>query len=428
MTTIIIVGLQWGDEGKGKVVDLLSEKVTHIIRTQGGHNAGHTVIVESEEYSFHMIPSGILYPHTTCYIGGGTVIDPKNLIQEIEGLEKRGISFKDRFLISKYAHLIFPYHALLDQYIEEKKGKKSVGTTGRGIGPCYTDRASRSGLQIADLLSPESFKEKLTIALEEKNTLFQAVYDKPLLDLETIYREYLSLAKRLEPYISDVEHHIHQARTKKAPILVEGAQGALLDLNFGTYPFVTSSNTMSGGVCAGGGIGPLQIDKVLGIVKAYTTRVGNGPFPTEFSQDFIDHKAAREFGTTTGRMRKAGWFDAVLVLYAVEMSGVSSIALTKLDILDTFQEINICVGYILDGKPLKYPPVLAEDLDRVQPIYESVSGWETSTKDATSFSDLPANAKKYIQKLEKLCGVPIDLISVGPKRTNTIIINPLIKN
>ena len=425
MITIIIVGLQWGDEGKGKVVDLLSEKVTHIIRTQGGHNAGHTVIVDNEEYCFHMIPSGILYPHTICYLGGGTVIEPKNLIQEIEGLEKRGISFKNRFLISKYAHLIFPYHALLDQYIEENKGKQSVGTTSRGIGPCYTDRASRLGLRIADLLSPKSFKEKLTIALEDKNKLFQAVYNKPPLDLETIYRDYLSYAKRLEPYISDVEYHIHQARAQKASILVEGAQGALLDLHFGTYPFVTSSNTMSGGVCAGGGIGPLEIDKVLGIVKAYTTRVGNGPFPTEFSQDLIDHKGAREFGTTTGRMRRAGWFDAMMVRYAVEMSGVSSIALSKLDILDPFQEINICVGYTLDGKSLKCHPVLAEELDRVQPIYESVSGWETSTKEAKSFSDLPANAKKYIRKLEKLCGAPIDLISVGPKRTNTIIIKPL---
>ncbi len=428
MTTIIIVGLQWGDEGKGKVIDLISEKVTHIIRAQSGHNAGHTVVVGNEEYSFHMIPSGILYPHTICYIGGGTVIEPQNLIQEIDGLEKRGISFKDRFLISKYAHLIFPYHTVLDQYIEEKKGKQSVGTTGRGIGPCYTDRASRSGLRIADLLYPESFKEKLAVALDEKNTLFRVVYDKPSLNLETIYREYLSYAKRLGPYISDVEHHIHQAQAKRDSILVEGAQGVLLDLSFGTYPFVTSSNTTSAGVCAGGGIGPLQVDKVLGVMKAYTTRVGNGPFPTEFSRDFIDHKAAREFGTTTGRMRKAGWFDAVLVRYAIEMSGVSSIALTKLDILDMFREIKICVGYTLDGKSLKRPPVLAEELGRVIPIYEPCSGWETSTKGAQSFSDLPKNAKKYIRKLEKLCGVPVDLISVGPKRMDTIIINPLIKN
>ena len=428
MTTSLIVGLQWGDEGKGKVIDLLSGKTSHILRAQGGHNAGHTVIVGKEEYSFHMIPSGILYPHARCYIGGGTVIDPKNLIQEIEGLKKRGVSFDKRFFISKFAHLILPYHQLLDQCIETRKGKRAVGTTGRGIGPCYTDRASRIGLRIADLCSPKIFKEKLQAALDEKNTLLQAVYHKTPLDFEPIYHDYLSYAKALKPYISDVEQLIHQARAQREPVLIEGAQGALLDLGFGTYPFVTSSNTMGGGICAAAGVGPLHIDAVLGVMKAYTTRVGHGPFPTEFAENFIDHKQAREFGTTTGRKRKVGWFDAVLARFAIQMSGVSSIALTKLDILDPFKEIRICTSYMLDGKPLKSPPVLAEDLDRVKPVYETIPGWESSTKGIKSFNALPRNAQAYIEKLEQLCSAPIEIISLGPKRENTIIMNPLFVN
>ena len=428
MTTLIIVGLQWGDEGKGKIVDLLSNQVGHIIRSQGGHNAGHTVVVGDEEYSFHMIPSGILYPHTYCYLGGGVVIEPEHLIKEIEGLEKRGISFEGRFFISKYAHLIFPFHILLDEYTEEQKGKRAVGTTGSGIGPCYADKATRIGMRVVDLLDPQAFKEKLRRALEEKNKLFEMLYDKPCLEFEPIYERYIDYAKKLRPFIADVEHLIHKARTEKKNILVEGAQGALLDINFGTYPFVTSSNTTSGGVLAGSGIGPLQIDKVLGIVKAYTTRVGNGPFPTEFSEDLIDHKQAREFGTTTGRRRRAGWFDAFLVRFGLEMSGVSSIVLTKLDILDTFKEIKICIGYELDGQRLPCPPADPEEFDRVQPIYEVAAGWETSTKDVQVFDDLPINAKKYIRRLERLCDTSVDVLSLGPKRKNTIIINPLINN
>jgi adenylosuccinate synthase len=419
-SSVAVIGMQWGDEGKGKVIDLLSESATHIARAQGGNNAGHTILALGKEFRFHLIPSGILYPHTKCYIGGGTVIDPRSLLAEIEELKKNGIPYLKRLFISPYAHIVFPYHRLMDQLIEKQKGGAAVGTTGRGIGPCYVDKVARVGIRLADLLDPVSFRSKLLEAVRLKTKELETLYSHEPLRWEPIYEEYLQYAKELAAFVAPVEELLYQASKKGEKILFEGAQGALLDVSFGTYPFVTSSCTLSGGICAGLGVGPSQIDQTLGVTKAYTTRVGNGPFPTELSQSelslFPDHLASREVGTTTGRKRRIGWFDAFLLRHTVCLNGADSLALMKLDILDGLEEIKICTGY----KHCKTFPATIDDLSRAVPIYETHPGWRESTRDVKIYDDLPQLAKRYVRRIEELCDVPVSLISVGPEREKTL--------
>ncbi len=418
MPAIVVVGAQWGDEGKGKMIDILSEQSQHIVRSQGGNNAGHTIAVQGEEYRFHLIPSGILYPHTLCYIGGGVVLDPHVLVEEITGLEKRGIKIQGRLKISPFAHVIFPYHKLLDQMQEKRKGTLAIGTTGRGIGPCYTDKAARVGIRVCEMTQDTLFEKALRAALEYHNQ------ELPSLEFKTLFEDYRSLGTKLLPFVGDVEGDLARALKKQETLLFEGAHGTFLDITFGTYPFVTSSSTLAGGVCAGAGVGPTAIDHTLGVVKAYTTRVGNGPLPSALSLEeekkFPDHTEAREVGTTTGRKRRLGWFDAPLVRRAVQINGIDSLALTKLDVLDRLSEIKICTGYKLGKEIFSYPPASVEHLQKIEPIYEVHPGWLSSTKEITSLDGLPTLARRYIQRIEELCEAPTSFISIGPERHQTI--------
>jgi adenylosuccinate synthase len=419
-SAIAVIGMQWGDEGKGKVIDLLSENAHHIARAQGGNNAGHTIVAKGQEFRFHLIPSGIIYPHTKCYIGGGTVIDPASILTEMGDLTKHGIDYVKRLYISFYAHVVFPYHRLIDQLSEKQKGAGSIGTTGRGIGPCYTDKISRCGIRLADLLHTETFPAKLEAALALKNRELEKFYGHAPLELAPILEEYLGYAKKLAPFAAPVEEMLHTASKKGERILFEGAQGALLDITFGTYPFVTSSCTLSGGVCAGLGMGPTKVDQTIGVTKAYTTRVGHGPFPTELSEveqaRFPDHSESREVGTTTGRKRRMGWFDAFMLRHTICLNGADSLALTKLDILDNLEEIKICTGY----KQSKVFPATVDDLSRAVPIYENHPGWKKSTRDIKIYDDLPSQAKAYIRRIEELCELPVSIVSTGPEREKTL--------
>lgn len=366
MKSIIVVGVQWGDEGKGKVIDLLSEKADMIVRSQGGNNAGHTIVVGSDEYKFHLVPSGILYPQVHCCIAGGTVIDPKVLLEEIQGLVSRNVHLKGRLHLSPYAHVIFPYHRQLDRLYEEQKGANAIGTTGRGIGPCYADRTSRLGIRICELVRRPILEKRLKAILPLKNLELKNIFNQPAIDLDQLVNEYAAYGEQLAPFVSDVEGFAADAVEKEKNVLFEGAHGTLLDINFGTYPFVTSSNTISAGVATGAGIGASRIDHSIGVVKAYTTRVGAGPLPTALSAEdqklFMDNVAAREIGTTTGRNRRMGWFDACLVRFAIRLNGIDSLAITKLDILDSLDTIKICTGYRLNGEVLSSPPPIVEDL------------------------------------------------------------------
>lgn len=419
-SSIAIVGMQWGDEGKGKVIDLLSEKAEHIARAQGGNNAGHTIVVAGSEFKFHLIPSGILYPHTKCYIGGGTVIDPPSLIEEIEGLKKRGIPNVKRLYISEYAQIVLPYHRLFDQLIERELKKEGIGTTLRGIGPCYTDKAARLGIRMADFIELGRFEEQLKERVKKKNHILEKLYGHPPLNPEEIFEEYAIYAKQLAPFVAPVEQFLFEAGKKGEKILFEGAQGALLDNTFGTYPYVTSSSTVAGGISGGMGFGPSKIGQVIGVAKAYTTRVGNGPFPTELSQEekglFPDLPTAREIGTTTGRSRRIGWLDACLLRHTACLNGVDALCLTKLDVLDELDEIKICTGY----KKMKGFPASTEKLKSAAPIYETHQGWKCSTKDVTVYDDLPKPAKAYIRRIEELCATPVSIVSVGPQREKTL--------
>lgn len=416
MRTLAVVGLQWGDEGKGKVVDLLSNEAEIIVRAQGGNNAGHSVIAEGKEYHFHLIPSGILNSHVVCMIGGGVVIEPASFLREIKELEEKKIVCRGRVIVSPYAHVILPYHLLLDALREKEKGSRSIGTTGRGIGPCYEDVALRLGIRVGDLISPEGFKNKLEAILPIKNRLLE----KPL-PFEAVYEEFSKYAEQLSPFVGPVESFLHREIADQKKVLFEGAQGALLDVLYGTYPYVTSSHTTSGALALGAGVGPQAIEGTLGVMKAYSTRVGHGPFPTECSEEeiFLDPHFAREFGTTTGRKRRIGWFDAVLVSHGVRLSGVTSLALTKLDIFDSLPMIKICTRYLLDGQELLDPPQRLEDLERVQPIYVEVEGWQTETKEIKQLEEFPKNVRIFLSTLETLLGVPIDLVSFGPEREKT---------
>jgi adenylosuccinate synthase len=426
MRSIIVIGTQWGDEGKGKIVDLLSEKADCVVRSQGGNNAGHTIVVGKTEYRFHLVPSGVLYPHTQCFITGGTVIDPKVLLEEMAGLESKGVALQDRLHISPYAHCIFPYHGLLDKLYEESKGENKIGTTGRGIGPCYMDKAARIGIRICELIDPALLEKRLKLVLVLKNQELRLLFDENGFSFESLYEEYKEYGKRLRPFVGDAEVQVSQALSENKKILFEGAHGALLDGTFGTYPFVTSSYTMASGVSVGAGIGPTRIGHTIGVVKAYTTRVGSGPLPSALTAEeehgFPDHASAREIGTTTGRKRRMGWFDACLVRFAATLSGLDSLALMKLDILDHVGEIKICTGYRLNGEILRVPPPTIEALEQVEPIYESFPGWKQSTKEAASLHDLPKQARHYLDRIVELIGVPLSLISVGPERHKTIML------
>lgn len=431
MKSVIVIGAQWGDEGKGKIVDLLSEKVDYVVRAQGGNNAGHTIVVQGEEFRFHLIPSGILYPHVHAFILGGVVIDPPVLLEEIATLKEKGVSLEGRLHISPCAHIILPFHRLFDRLYEERKGKLAVGTTGRGIGPCYADKANRIGITVGELVRPEIFAKKLQWMLEMKNEEIRSLFNQPLFSLHAILEEYAEYAKKLLPFVSDGEQQVAEGLQSKKRVLFEGAHGTFLDTTFGTYPFVTSSSTIASGVTAGAGIGPSRIDHVIGVVKAYTTRVGAGPLPSALTDEemglFADHLKMREIGTTTGRKRRIGWFDAPLIRRAALLNGMDSIALTKLDILDSLKEIKLCIGYRLNGKLLESFPSLVEDLERVEPIYEVMTGWQTPTQGIKSWDEFPENAKKYMQRIAHLVGVPLSVISVGPGREETIFMQHLLK-
>ncbi len=419
---VVVVGAQWGDEGKGKLIDILSQDVDITVRYQGGNNAGHTVVVKDKEYVFHLLPSAILHKGKVCVIGNGVVIDPKALIEEIEGLEKRGLKvLVKRFKISGFCHIVMPYHRILDG-LRESKRKNRIGTTGRGIGPCYADKVARCGIRMVDLLNPNLLRSKLEDNLAEKNETFEKVYDTKGFSFNKIYKEYLEYGKRLAPYVENTALYLNEAIDKKKTILFEGAQGTFLDIDFGTYPFVTSSNSIVGGVCCGSGVSPTKIHKAIACVKAYTTRVGEGPFPTEFTTELKDEIRIKgnEFGATTGRPRRCGWFDSMLVRYSVIINGISELAIMKLDVLDDLDKIQICTGYKYNGKLLKTFPMDFEVLTKAVPSYETLPGWQSTTCGITRYKDLPVNARKYIKRLEELLKVGVKYISNGTKRDQII--------
>jgi len=422
MSVTVLVGSQWGDEGKGKIVDILSEKYKIVARYQGGANAGHTVIIGDKKFILHLIPSGILREDVICVIGNGVVIDPTALLDEIFLLEKNGIKVEGRLYISHNANLIMPYHKLLDSISES--GESKIGTTGRGIGPCYIDKFARKGIRIVDLLDRVELEKKIRLNLKEKNELLKKVYEHEGLDVDAIVKEYLEFDRTIDKYIKDVPSFLNNAIAEGKSILLEGAQGTMLDVDHGTYPFVTSSSPTSGGACTGTGIPPTKIDSVFGIVKAYTTRVGNGPFPTELLDDDGEklRQIGAEFGATTGRPRRCGWYDAFLVAYSQMINGISSVAITKLDVLSGFKKIKVCVSYELNGKQIKYFPTSVEQLSKVKPVYEELDGWNEDISECTSFEQLPAKTKDYLNFIAKNSGIKIDIISVGPKRKQTFFV------
>lgn len=420
MGVSIIVGSQWGDEGKGKIVDILSERYEIVVRYQGGANAGHTVQIGDQQFILHLIPSGILRENVICVIGNGVVIDPKALLDEIQVLEKAGINIAGRLLISQNAHLIMPYHKLLDSISENTSTK--IGTTGRGIGPCYIDKYARKGIRIVDLLDKSVLEEKIKFNIEEKNNILKKVYNLEELNVSEIIKEYLEFDKTIDQYVTDVPTYLNNEINEGKSVLLEGAQGTLLDVDHGTYPFVTSSNPTSGGACTGSGIPPTKISSVIGIVKAYTTRVGLGPFPTELFDKEGDklREAGVEFGATTGRPRRCGWFDSFLVNYSRMINGIERAAITKLDVLSYLDEIKVCVAYEINGKILKSYPTDVNKMMQVKPVYESLPGWKSDISDIKHYEDLPANAKEYLSFISHQSGFEISLISVGPRRSQTI--------
>ncbi|MBD2138815.1 adenylosuccinate synthase [Anabaena sp. FACHB-1237] len=423
MANVIVIGSQWGDEGKGKITDLLSRSADVVVRYQGGVNAGHTIVVQGQTFKLHLIPSGILYPGTECIIGCGTVIDPQVLIKELEQLEQLNISTKN-LLISQTAHVTMPYHRLIDKASEDKRGNHKIGTTGRGIGPTYADKSERTGIRMLDLMHPEELRKQLKWTINYKNSVLEKLYDLPPLDPEAVIEEYLGYAERLRPFVVDTSLKIYDAVQKKRNILFEGAQGTLLDLDHGTYPYVTSSNPVAGGACVGTGLGPTMIDRVIGVSKAYTTRVGEGPFPTELEGEIGDILGDRgaEFGTTTGRKRRCGWFDAVIGRYAVRINGMDCMAITKLDVLDTLDEIKVCVAYEIDGQRTEHFPSSARQFARCRPIYQTLPGWKVSTTECRTLEDLPKKALEYLKFLAELMAVPIAIVSLGASRDQTIIV------
>ncbi len=424
---VVILGTQWGDEGKGKIVDLLTDQVAAVVRYQGGHNAGHTLVIDGEKTVLHLIPSGILRSNVMCFIGNGVVLSPEALLKELKALEAKGVPVRDRLRISPACPLILPYHVALDQAREKARGEAKIGTTGRGIGPAYEDKVSRRGLRVADLFHRERFAAKLGEVLDYHNFALQHYYKVDPVDFQKTLDEAMEYAEWLRPLMTDVTARLHELRREGANIMFEGAQGSLLDIDHGTYPFVTSSNTTAGGTATGSGFGPLYLDYVLGITKAYTTRVGSGPFPTELFDEVGARLAERghEFGSTTGRARRCGWFDAVILRRAIEINSISGLCLTKLDVLDGLDVIRICVGYRnADGAVIE-APTDADSYIGLEPVYEDVPGWQDSTLGIKTLEGLPANARAYIARIEELVGAPIDIISTGPDRNETVILRKL---
>jgi len=427
MSTVVVVGTQWGDEGKGKIVDLLTEYADLIVRFQGGNNAGHTLVVDGEKYIFHLIPSGILYQDKKCAVGNGVVLDPAILIEELQELEDKGRKVTpERLMISENTHLIMPYHKALDHAREAAKSEgKKIGTTGRGIGPCYEDKIVRNGIKVTDLLDSALFKEKLENNVAEKNFLLTKMLNAEPVDAGTIYDEYMRYAEKLAPFAGNVSVIIDETTRKGGNVLFEGAQGTQLDIDHGTYPFVTSSNTVAGGACCGAGLGPSRIDCVIGICKAYTTRVGSGPFPTELfdeTGDLIQKKGA-EFGATTGRRRRCGWLDGVVLKDAVRLNGLDGLAITKLDVMSDIDPISICESYEVEGKSLGAMPANIRQVEKARPVYRQVPGWKGDITGARTLHDLPSQAQDYIKQIEETSMTPVSIVSVGPDRDETILIN-----
>jgi adenylosuccinate synthase len=422
MACTILIGTQWGDEGKGKIIDVLTRESDIVVRSQGGNNAGHTVIDAGKKYILHLIPSGILRRRKVCVIGNGVVIDPLALVIEIEGLREQGIAIDGNLLISDCAHLVLPYHRSLDEQRELRKGHAKIGTTKRGIGPAYGDKAARTGLRMSDLMQPVLFSKKVQAKIRENNSILQALGAKPISyrDVDAAYRE---AGEKLRPFVTNTVVYLHKALQREKEILFEGAQGTFLDIDHGTYPYVTSSNTTAGGACTGSGVPPHRMDRVMGVMKAYTTRVGEGPLPTEDAgvAEML-HKMGREFGATTGRARRCGWFDAVASRYATMINGIDELAITNLDGLDTVDPIRICVGYRLNGKKLDVPPSDAAQLENCEPVYMEMAGWNTPTDSAKKLSDLPLNTRRYVKRIAELTGAKLSIVSVGPTRAQTIVI------
>ncbi len=422
---VVVLGTQWGDEGKGKIVDLLTEHASHVVRYQGGHNAGHTLVIDGKKTVLHLIPSGIMRQNVQCVIGNGVVLSLEALFKEIASLEDAGVSVRDRIKVSDASVLILPYHIAVDQARERALNKDAIGTTGRGIGPAYEDKAARRAIRVSDLFQPEVLHRKLTSALEFHNYLLSGLYKSDTVDVEETYQSCIEFAEQLKNMVVDCAEILHAAQRKGEKLLLEGAQGTLLDVDHGTYPFVTSSNTTAGAAATGCGIGPRDIEYVLGITKAYTTRVGSGPFPTELDDEAGQYMGERghEFGATTGRKRRCGWFDAIAVKRACELSSVSGLCITKLDVLDGLEEIKVCIGYELDGQKITHLPTGAEQLSRCLPVYESCAGWTDNTEGVTEWDQLPENAKTYVNRLAELTATPVHIVSTGPDRIQTIVLD-----
>ena len=423
MSTVVISGAQWGDEGKGKIVDYLAAQADTVVRFQGGSNAGHTVTVNGEEYKLRLLPSGILYKGTTCVIGNGVVVDPQCLLEEIDNMQRRGVDTSG-IRLSNRAHVVMPWHKLFDELGEAQRGANKIGTTKRGIGPCYIDKADRIGIRVCDLIDSEDFAAKVRDVLKLKNVVLQNVYNHAPLDAETIIREYEGYTERLRPFVCDTIALLNAQVDAGKKILFEGAQATMLDIDYGTYPYVTSSHPISGGVGIGAGVAPKRIDTVVGVVKAYCTRVGEGPFPTEQLNAIGDklREAGHEFGTVTGRPRRTGWLDACVVKYAGQLSGTDYMAVTRLDILDSFDEIKMCTAYKIDGKILDEIPASLKVLAQVEPVYETFAGWQTDISNVRRYEDLPVNARRYLERMAEVTGIALGIVSVGPNRDQTIVL------
>jgi adenylosuccinate synthase len=422
---VVVIGTQWGDEGKGKIVDWLTEKVAGVVRFQGGHNAGHTLVVNGKKTILRLIPSGMLHPHVMCYIGNGVVLSPEALLKEIDELTAAGLDVVSRLKISEACPLILPYHVALDQAREVRKGDDKIGTTGRGIGPCYEDKVARRAIRLNDLYFPDRFKSKLTDVLDYHNFVLTKYLDAPAVSVESVYEPTLAMAERLKPMLADVSSELNRLMGEGKSLLFEGAQAALLDVDHGTYPYVTSSNCLAGQASAGAGVGPQALNYVLGITKAYATRVGSGPFPTELENEIGQRLRDRghEYGSVTGRPRRCGWFDAAALKRAVQINGLSGLCITKLDVLDGMAELKVCTGYKLDGRTVDILPYGAESIANCEPVYETHPGWSESTLGVQQFDKLPANAQKYLRRLEALVGTQVALVSTGPDRNETVVLH-----
>ena len=422
----MVIGTQWGDEGKGKIVDYLAQKADVVIRSQGGNNAGHTVVVDDKAFALRLLPSGILFSEKTCIVGSGVVVNPKVILQEIESITSQGVKIS-KIELSTRAHVIMPYHIRIDEEDEKLKGDAKIGTTKNGIGPCYADKINRVGIRIVDLMDEAVFKEKLRLNIELKNRLFEKYYGVEGFDYETVLKEYLGYADQLRQYVKDTDYSANQYILEGKKVLFEGAQAAMLDLDHGTYPFVTSSNPTAGGACTGSGVGPRRMQNIVGVVKAYTTRVGAGPFPVEQDNEIGEYlrQTGHEFGTVTGRPRRCGWLDTAVVKFAAMLNSLDYLAITRLDILDGLDKIKICKGYLYKGQELKEYPASLDILEAAEPIYEEVDGWKTDISQCKTYDELPENARYYVERINQLVGVPIGIVSVGPNRAQTIILHDI---